>query len=65
MVQELEQSQNVFAAPLLETTKRLGLMVPAAAADVAALKQILSAARYAFRIFFSLNAPGLTPVRLT
>ncbi|GAX80072.1 hypothetical protein CEUSTIGMA_g7510.t1 [Chlamydomonas eustigma] len=62
MVQELEHSQNVFAGPLLETTQRLGKMVSAAAADVAALKQILLAARYAFRTFFSLNAPGLTPL---
>ena len=33
--------------------------------DTAALKQLLGIARLALRTFFSMNSPGLTPVRLT
>lgn len=32
--------------------------------DPAALRILLSSVRLVFRIFFSLNAPGLTPVRV-
>ncbi len=64
MVAELEGSQNAFAAPLLETTKRLTALIGGGTSDLAALKLLLSAARYACRIFFSLNSPGLTPVRI-
>jgi hypothetical protein len=37
-------------------------MLPLHAGDAPTLKLLLSAARYSLRIFFSLNAPGLTPV---
>lgn len=61
MVNELECSQNVFVVPLLETTKKLIAMLPQNA-DVSTLKMLLSSVRLACRIFFSLNAPGLTPL---
>jgi hypothetical protein len=34
----------------------------AATQDLAALRTILASVRLAFRIFFSFNAPGVTPV---
>jgi hypothetical protein len=61
MVAELVSSQNVFAGPLLATQKRLSAQLPQAA-DAAAQRSILSSVRLIFRIFFSLNGPGLTPV---
>ena len=62
MVNELERSQNTFAVPLLETFKKLVQLVPQTQ-DVATLKLLMPTIRLACRIFFSLNAPGLTPVR--
>ncbi|KAG1661631.1 hypothetical protein FOA52_002861 [Chlamydomonas sp. UWO 241] len=61
MVHELEGSQNTFAVPLLETMVKLARMLPATS-DASQLRLLLSAIRYANRIFFSLNAPGLTPL---
>ena len=64
MVRELEGSQNVFATPLLDTMRKLSAAVSAMQqqGDMAVLRQLLSSVRYVCRIFFSLNAPGLTPV---
>ena len=62
LVQELESSQNMFAGPLLDTLKKLSRQIPACLAEPVLLRQLLSSVRYVCRIFFSLNAPGLTPV---
>mmetsp|Transcript_33790 Transcript_33790/g.100617 ORF Transcript_33790/g.100617 Transcript_33790/m.100617 type:complete len:935 (-) Transcript_33790:308-3112(-) len=61
MVHELEASQNVFATTLLETFVKLVQLLPTTG-DVMQLRLLLSAIRFASRIFFSLNAPGLTPL---
>jgi hypothetical protein len=61
MVAELASSQNAFAGPLLATQKLLSAQLPQAA-DASVQRTILSSVRLAFRIFFSLNGPGLTPV---
>lgn len=56
--------QDVFAPISLKTTKELVSMLPAAAAgDLDRLRALLAALRLCCRIFYSLNAPGLTPVR--
>ena len=60
---ELQLSEH-FVVPLLEALKSLTQQVQAASpADTAALKQLLGTARLALRTFFSMNSPGLTPVR--
>lgn len=46
---------------MLETTKKLSSIL-SQTVDLETLKLVLSASRYACRIFFSLNAPGLTPL---
>jgi hypothetical protein len=46
----------------LKTTQELVGMLPAAAGDLDRLRVLLSALRLCCRIFYSLNAPGLTPV---
>jgi len=61
MVHELEGSQNTFAVPLMETLKKLSALVPQTQ-DTPTVSLLLSSIRYANRIFFSLNAPGLTPL---
>lgn len=61
MVNELERSQNIFFTPLLETLKKLMALIPQTS-DAASLKLLMSTLRLVCRIFFSLNAPGLTPV---
>lgn len=57
--------QDVFAPVALQAMKQLAGLLPAAAAggDLERLKALLSAVRLLCRIFFSLNSPGLTPVR--
>jgi hypothetical protein len=58
--------QDAFAPVALQAMKQLGGLLPAAAAaggDLERLKALLSAVRLLSRIFFSLNSPGLTPVR--
>jgi exportin-2 (importin alpha re-exporter) len=64
LVRELEASQNAFAAPALRALQRLAAdaRAQAAAGDAAALRVALSSARLACRVFYSLNAPGLTPL---
>jgi exportin-2 (importin alpha re-exporter) len=64
LVRELESSQNAFAPPCLRALDRLAADARAAAAagDAHALRVALSSARLACRIFYSLNAPGLTPL---
>lgn len=50
--------------PLLEALKSLTQQVQGASpGDTATLKQLLGTARLALRTFFSMNSPGLTPVR--
>ncbi|KAL6747498.1 Cse1-domain-containing protein [Haematococcus lacustris] len=61
MVAELVNSQNVFAAPLLAAQRRLAAQL-AAGPDPASQRSILSSIRLVFRIFYSLNGPGLTPL---
>jgi hypothetical protein len=56
-------AQDEFAPVCLKTTKELVAMLPAAAAgDMDRLRALLAALRLCCRIFYSLNAPGLTPV---
>lgn len=62
LVNELEQAQNAFAPALLETVQKLAAMLPQAQADIPSLKTLLSCTRLAYRVFFSLNHPGLTPL---
>ena len=60
---ELRLSEH-FVAPLLEALTSVVKQIQAAgSADVAALRQLLSTARLALRTWFSMNSPGLTPVR--
>ncbi|KAF5835999.1 cellular apoptosis susceptibility/chromosome segregation 1-like protein [Dunaliella salina] len=61
MVQELAGSQEVFAPALLKTQMMLSAQLPQTV-DPTALRTLLSSVRLVFRIFFSLNAPGLTPL---
>jgi len=55
----------VFAQPALDVVQRVGKMVPqlAAAGQPEPLKTAVSTLRLLCRIFYSLNSPGLTPVR--
>jgi hypothetical protein len=62
LIAELDKSQQVFAPTLLAAQQKLSSLVPAAEGDAAALKLVLSCVRLSFRIYFSLNSPGLTPV---
>lgn len=55
MVSMLTWSRHVFEFSYLQLSLTQ---------DPATLKTLLSCARLVFRIFFSLNAPGLTPVSL-
>uniref|UniRef100_A0A7S3VJD6 Importin N-terminal domain-containing protein n=1 Tax=Dunaliella tertiolecta TaxID=3047 RepID=A0A7S3VJD6_DUNTE len=61
MVQELAGSQEAFAPALLKTQMMLSAQLPQTV-DPAALRTLLASVRLVFRIFFSLNAPGLTPL---
>lgn len=54
--------QDEFAPICLKTTKELVARLPSAAGEVDSLRALLAALRLCCRIFFSLNAPGLTPV---
>jgi hypothetical protein len=54
--------QDEFAPICLKTTKELVAMLPSAARDLDRLRALLAALRLCCRIFYSLNAPGLTPV---
>jgi len=54
--------QDAFAPIALKTIKELIAMLPAAGSDLDRLRAVLSALRLCCRIFYSLNAPGLTPV---
>lgn len=60
---ELEYCQQTIK-PLLAALQRVTSALPTAAAngDAAALRTLLSSARLACRVFFSLNSPGLTEV---
>lgn len=64
--EELKYCQQAVK-PLLAALQRINAALPAAAADAAAapapLRLLLSSARLACRVFFSLNSPGLTEVR--
>lgn len=63
LVSELAATQDEFAPVCLKTTKELVAMLPAAAAgDMDRLRALLAALRLCCRIFYSLNAPGLTPL---
>lgn len=62
LVSELASTQDVFAAPALETLQKLSALVPEQNANLDALKLTLSSIRLLCRIFYSLNSPGLTPV---
>jgi hypothetical protein len=57
-------SQQVYAGPALETLKKLSAEVAAHQNNPETLKLILSSVRLLFRIFYSLNFQGITPVRL-
>ena len=60
---ELELCEH-FVQPLLDALKGVVARLGATdQGDAAALKQLLLTARLALRIFFSMNSPGLTPVR--
>lgn len=59
---ELEYSQN-FVKPLLDVFVGLRAQVEASAGAAEPLRLVLSSARYAVDIFYSLNSPGLTEVR--
>jgi hypothetical protein len=56
--------QEAVAPVALKTTRELVALLPAAAGDIDRLRALLSALRLCCRIFYSLNAPGLTPVSL-
>lgn len=62
---ELEYCQQAVK-PLLAALQRTTAALPAAAvnaaADAAPLRLLLSSARLACRVFYSLNSPGLTEV---
>lgn len=62
LVNELAQTQDAFAPIALKTIKELIAMLPAAGSDLDRLRAVLSALRLCCRIFYSLNAPGLTPL---
>lgn len=63
LVAELDASQRAFAPALLEAAQRLRPAVEAARDNTPLLRVLLSSARLAARIFYSLNSPGLTDVR--
>ena len=59
--EELVYSQQLIV-PLWEVLKKLSTQLQANTADAPAAKQTLSSIRLVCRIFYSLNAPGLTEV---
>lgn len=60
---ELEYCQQAVQ-PLLGALQRTTAALPAAAGgDAARLRLLLSSARLACRVFYSLNSPGLTEAR--
>ncbi len=55
--------QDAFAPVALATLQRLVARLPSVGSDLDALRALLGCARLLCRVFYSLNGPGLTPVR--
>ena len=61
--EELKYCQGLMEQPLREKVAAIRGALPGAAANVEALRPLLASARFACRIFYSLNSLGLTEVR--
>lgn len=62
--EELQYCQALVQQPLLESLVAIRGHMVAAAANPDALRPLLASARFACRIFYSLNSLGLTDVRI-
>lgn len=61
--EELKYCQGLMEQPLLEKVVAIRAALPGAAGNAEALRPLLASARFACRIFYSLNSLGLTEVR--